>query len=264
MITVSTLNKMKQAGEKIAMLTCYEASFASLMSDAGVDMLLVGDSLGMTVQGHDSTLPVTLADMVYHTRAVARGNKNAIIVTDLSFGSFQQNKEQAFAAAVELMQAGAHMVKLEGGVWMAETTEFLQMRGIPVCAHIGVTPQSVNAFGGYKVQGKGDVAAQALLADAQAHADAGVALVLMECVPAALAAEVTRSISCPTIGIGAGVDCDGQVLVMHDMLGVFPGKTARFVRNFMQGQDSIQAAVSAYVNAVKKSEFPAAEHQFNA
>ena len=264
MITVSTLNKMKQAGEKIAMLTCYEASFASLMSDAGVDMLLVGDSLGMTVQGHDSTLPVTLADMVYHTRAVARGNKNAMIVTDLSFGSFQQNKEQAFAAAVELMQAGAHMVKLEGGVWMAETTEFLQMRGIPVCAHIGLTPQSVNAFGGYKVQGKGDVAAQALLADAQAHADAGVALVLMECVPAALAAEVTRSINCPTIGIGAGVDCDGQVLVMHDILGVFPGKTARFVRNFMQGQDSIQAAVGAYVNAVKKSEFPAAEHQFNA
>ena len=264
MITVSTLNKMKQAGEKIAMLTCYEASFASLMSDAGVDMLLVGDSLGMTVQGHDSTLPVTLADMVYHTRAVARGNKNAMIVTDLSFGSFQQNKEQAFAAAVELMQAGAHMVKLEGGVWMAETTEFLQMRGIPVCAHIGLTPQSVNAIGGYKVQGKGDVAAQALLADAQAHADAGAALVLMECVPAALAAEVTRSINCPTIGIGAGVDCDGQVLVMHDILGVFPGKTARFVRNFMQGQDSIQAAVSAYVNAVKKSEFPAAEHQFNA
>ena len=264
MITVSTLNKMKQAGEKIAMLTCYEASFASLMSDAGVDMLLVGDSLGMTVQGHDSTLPVTLADMVYHTRAVARGNKNAMIVTDLSFGSFQQNKEQAFAAAVELMQAGAHMVKLEGGVWMAETTEFLQMRGIPVCAHIGLTPQSVNAFGGYKVQGKGDVAAQALLADAQAHADAGAALVLMECVPAALAAEVTRSIACPTIGIGAGVDCDGQVLVMHDILGVFPGRTARFVRNFMQGQDSIQAAVSAYVNAVKKSEFPAAEHQFNA
>ena len=264
MITVSTLNKMKQAGEKIAMLTCYEASFASLMSDAGVDMLLVGDSLGMTVQGHDSTLPVTLADMVYHTRAVARGNKNAMIVTDLSFGSFQQSKEQAFAAAVELMQAGAHMVKLEGGVWMAETTEFLQMRGIPVCAHIGLTPQSVTAFGGYKGQGKGDVAAQALLADAQAHADAGAALVLMECVPAALAAEVTRSINCPTIGIGAGVDCDGQVLVMHDILGVFPGKTARFVRNFMQGQDSIQAAVSAYVNAVKKSEFPAAEHQFNA
>lgn len=263
MITVSTLLKMKQAGEKITMLTCYEASFARLMSDAGVDMLLVGDSLGMTVQGHDSTLPVTLADMVYHTKAVARGNQNAMIVTDLSFGSYQQSKEQAFAAAVELMAAGAHMVKLEGGAWMAETTEFLQMRGIPVCAHIGLTPQSVHAFGGYKVQGKGDVAAAALKADAQAHADAGAALVLMECVPAALAAEVTAALPCPTIGIGAGVDCDGQVLVMHDMLGVYPGKTARFVRNFMQGQNSIQDAVKAYVDAVKKSEFPAAEHQFS-
>ncbi|AUZ04423.2 3-methyl-2-oxobutanoate hydroxymethyltransferase [Vitreoscilla sp. C1] len=263
MITVSTLLKMKQAGEKITMLTCYEASFARLMSDTGVDMLLVGDSLGMTVQGHDSTLPVSLADMVYHTKAVARGNQNAMIVTDLSFGSYQQSKEQAFAAASELMAAGAHMVKLEGGAWMAETTEFLQMRGIPVCAHIGLTPQSVHAFGGYKVQGKGDVAANALKADAQAHADAGAALVLMECVPAALAAEVTASLACPTIGIGAGVDCDGQVLVMHDMLGVYPGKTARFVRNFMQGQNSIQAAVKAYVDAVKKSEFPAAEHQFS-
>lgn len=255
---------MKQAGEKIAMLTCYEASFARLMSDAGVDMLLVGDSLGMTVQGHDSTLPVSLADMVYHTKAVANGNQNAMIVTDLSFGSYQQNKEQAFAAAAELMSAGAHMVKLEGGVWMAETTEFLQMRGIPVCAHIGLTPQSVHAFGGYKVQGKGDVAAEALRADAKAHDEAGAAVVLMECVPASLAAEITQSVSCPTIGIGAGADCDGQVLVMHDMLGVYPGKTARFVRNFMQGQDSIQAAVAAYVSAVKKGEFPAAEHQFSA
>lgn len=255
---------MKQAGEKIAMLTCYEASFARLMSDAGVDMLLVGDSLGMTVQGHDSTLPVSLADMVYHTKAVANGNQNAMIVTDLSFGSYQQNKEQAFAAAAELMSAGAHMVKLEGGVWMADTTEFLQMRGIPVCAHIGLTPQSVHAFGGYKVQGKGDVAAEALRADAKAHDEAGAAVVLMECVPASLAAEITQSVSCPTIGIGAGADCDGQVLVMHDMLGVYPGKTARFVRNFMQGQDSIQAAVAAYVSAVKKGEFPAAEHQFSA
>lgn len=263
MMTISKLLKMKQAGEKIAMLTCYEASFASLMSDAGVDMLLVGDSLGMTVQGHDSTLPVSLSDMVYHTKAVVRGNKEAMVVADLSFGSFQQSKEQAIAAAAELMSAGAHMVKLEGGVWMAETTEFLQMRGIPVCAHIGLTPQSVHAFGGYKVQGKGDAAAKALLQDAQAHNQAGAAVVLMECVPANLAKAVTASVSCPTIGIGAGVDCDGQVLVMHDMLGVFPGKTARFVRNFMQGQTSIQDAVKAYVDAVKKSEFPAAEHQFS-
>ena len=234
MITVNTLNKMKTEGEKIAMLTAYEASFAALMDEAGVDVLLVGDSLGMTVQGRDSTLPVS---------------------------AYQQSKEQAFAAAAELMAAGAHMVKLEGGVWMAETTEFLQLRGIPVCAHIGLTPQSVHAFGGYKVQGKGDKA-QALLNDAVAHEKAGAAIVLMECVPAELGKRVTQTVSCPTIGIGAGVDCDGQVLVMHDMLGIFPGKTAKFVKNFMAGQPDIQSAVKAYVEAVKNKTFPAAEHSF--
>jgi 3-methyl-2-oxobutanoate hydroxymethyltransferase len=159
------------------------------------------------------------------------------------------------------MAAGAHIVKLEGGVWMAETTEFLQMRGIPVCAHIGLTPQSVFAFGGYKVQGRGDKA-EALLADAKAHDQAGAAIVLMECVPAELAKKVTETVSCPTIGIGAGVDCDGQVLVMHDMLGIFPGKTAKFVKNFMQGKDSVQAAVEAYVHEVKAKTFPASEHSF--
>lgn len=263
MITVNTLQKMKAEGEKIAMLTAYDASFAALMEAAGVDVLLVGDSLGMTVQGRTSTLPVSLADMCYHTAAVARGTKNAMIVADLPFGAYQQSKEQAFAASAELMAAGAHMVKLEGGVWMAETTEFLQMRGIPVCAHIGLTPQSVFAFGGYKVQGRGDKA-QALLNDARAHDEAGAALVLMECVPAALAKQVSESVRCPTIGIGAGVDCDGQVLVMHDMLGVFPGKTAKFVKNFMQGQESIQAAVQAYVHEVKAKTFPSAEHTFTA
>ena len=262
MITVNTLQKMKAQGEKIAMLTCYEASFASLMNGAGVDVLLVGDSLGMVVQGHSSTLPVSLQEMCYHTAAVARGNSEALIVADLPFGAYQQSKEQAFAASAELMAAGAHMVKLEGGVWMAETTEFLQMRGIPVCAHIGLTPQSVNAFGGYRVQGKGDAAAQALLNDAKAHDAAGAALILMECVPAALAKQVTESVNSPTIGIGAGVDCDGQVLVMHDMLGIFPGKTARFVKNFMDGQTSIQGAVKAYVDAVKGKTFPAVEHTF--
>ena len=261
MITVNTLNKMKAEGEKIAMLTAYEASFAALMDEAGVDVLLVGDSLGMTVQGRDSTLPVSLNDMCYHTAAVARGSKNAMIVADLPFGAYQQSKEQAFAAAAELMAAGAHMVKLEGGVWMAETTEFLQLRGIPVCAHIGLTPQSVHAFGGYKVQGKADGGA-ALTADAKAHDAAGAAMILMECVPAALGKAVTEAVAAPTIGIGAGVDCDGQVLVMHDMLGVFPGHTARFVKNFMAGQDSIQAAVKAYVAAVKNKTFPAAEHSF--
>ncbi|UOO77902.1 3-methyl-2-oxobutanoate hydroxymethyltransferase [Neisseria sp. Dent CA1/247] len=262
MITVNTLQKMKAEGEKIAMLTAYEASFAALMDNAGVDVLLVGDSLGMTVQGQASTLPVSLRDMCYHTAAVARGTKNAMIVSDLPFGAYQQSKEQAFAAAAELMAAGAHMVKLEGGVWMAETTEFLQLRGIPVCAHIGLTPQSVHAFGGYKVQGKGDKA-QALLNDAKAHDEAGAAIILMECVPAALGKQVTETVNSPTIGIGAGVDCDGQVLVMHDMLGVFPGKTAKFVKNFMEGQTSIQAAVAAYVAAVKNKTFPAAEHTFS-
>ncbi|SUA36220.1 3-methyl-2-oxobutanoate hydroxymethyltransferase [Neisseria zoodegmatis] len=262
MITVNTLQKMKAEGEKIAMLTAYEASFAALMDNAGVDVLLVGDSLGMTVQGQASTLPVSLRDMCYHTAAVARGTKNAMIVSDLPFGAYQQSKEQAFAAAAELMAAGAHMVKLEGGVWMAETTEFLQLRGIPVCAHIGLTPQSVHAFGGYKVQGKGDKA-QALLNDAKAHDEAGAAIILMECVPAALGKQVTETVSSPTIGIGAGVDCDGQVLVMHDMLGVFPGKTAKFVKNFMEGQTSIQAVVAAYVAAVKNKTFPAAEHTFS-
>ncbi|WP_274570811.1 3-methyl-2-oxobutanoate hydroxymethyltransferase [Neisseria leonii] len=264
MITVNTLNKMKAEGEKIAMLTCYEASFAALMNDAGVDVLLVGDSLGMAVQGKSSTLPVSLQEMCYHTAAVARGNRRAMIVADLPFGAYQMSKEQAFAASAELMAAGAHMVKLEGGAFMAETTGFLQMRGIPVCAHIGLTPQSVHAFGGYKVQGKGGAAAQALLADARAHEAAGAAVVLMECVPAELGAEVTRSLSCPTIGIGAGADCDGQVLVMHDMLGIFPGKTAKFVKNFMDGQSSIQAAVAAYVAEVKAKTFPAPEHTFAA
>ena len=261
MITVNTLRRMKAEGEKIAMLTAYESSFAALMDKAGVDVLLVGDSLGMTVQGRKSTLPVSLRDMCYHTENVARGTENAMIVADLPFGAYQQSKEQAFAASAELMAAGAHMVKLEGGVWMAETTEFLQMRGIPVCAHIGLTPQSVFAFGGYKVQGRGDKA-EALLHDAEAHDAAGAAIVLMECVPAALAKRVTEAVSCPTIGIGAGADCDGQVLVMHDMLGVFPGKTAKFVKNFMAGRSSIQEAVGSYVAEVKAKTFPAAEHIF--
>lgn len=262
MNTVQTLRQMKQDGNKIAMLTCYEASFASLMNDAGVDVLLVGDSLGMAVQGQASTLPVTLEEMCYHTAAVARGNRHALIVADFPFGSYQQSKEQAFASATRLMAAGAHVVKLEGGEWMAPTTHFLRERGIPVCAHIGLTPQSVHAFGGYKVQGRGEEAGAQLLADAQAHDQAGADIVLMECVPTELAGMVTRSVSCPTIGIGAGVDCDGQVLVMHDMLGVFPGKTAKFVRNFMEGQSSIQAAVQAYVAAVKDVSFPDEAHSF--
>ena len=261
MVTLNTLKKMKTDGKKIAMLTCYEASFAALMNRAGVEILLIGDSLGMTVQGQSSTLPVTLEHMVYHTQNVARSNSHSLILADLPFGSYQQSKEQAYAAAAALMAAGAHMVKLEGGAVFAETTEFLQARGIPVCAHIGLTPQYVNTLSGYKVQGRGDAAA-AVLADAQAHDAAGASMILMECVPAALGKTITQSVSCPTIGIGAGKDTDGQVLVMHDMLGVYHGKTAKFVKNFMDGQTSIQAAVEAYVREVKAGTFPSAEHTF--
>ncbi|OWY38607.1 3-methyl-2-oxobutanoate hydroxymethyltransferase [Xenophilus sp. AP218F] len=260
-ITVTTLQKMAQEGHKISMLTCYDASFASLLDDAGVEILLVGDSLGMVVQGKDSTLPVTEDEMAYHIACVARGAKNALILGDMTFGAYQQSPQQAFAHASRLMQAGANMVKLEGGAYMAETTRFLAERGIPVCSHIGLTPQFVNAFGGYRVQGKGDDGRR-VLNDAKALAEAGASMVLMECVPAALAREITDSLPVPTIGIGAGADVSGQVLVLHDMLGVYPGKKARFVKNFMAEAGSIQGAVEAYVKAVRGKTFPADEHTF--
>lgn len=259
-ITVTGLQAMKRDQQRIAMLTCYDASFASLLAESGVDILLVGDSLGMVVQGHSSTLPVTLEEMAYHTRCVARRCGDAMVLTDLSFGSYQQSREQAFAAAAMLMQAGAEMVKVEGGTVMADTIAFLVARGIPVCAHLGLTPQSVHTLGGYKVQGKTDLQAALLLQDARAVADAGAQMLLMEMVPAELAGEVTRSVPIPTIGIGAGPHTDGQVLVLHDMLDVYPGKKARFVKNFLASNGSIQQAVRAYVRQVKDGSFPAPEH----
>ena len=259
-LTQLDLAKMHAAGDKIAMLTCYDASFAQACDAAGVDTLLIGDSLGMVVQGHDSTLPVSVDDIVYHTRAVARGCRRPLIVADLPFGSYQESPQQAYRNAVQVMAAGAQMVKLEGGVELAETTRFLATRGIPVCAHIGLTPQSVHQLGGYRVQGKDEAGAARLLADALAHQDAGAALILFEAVPAALAAQVNDKLSVPTIGIGAGRDCSGQVLVLHDMLDVAPGRKARFVKNFMAGQSSIAAALAAYVAAVKDGSFPAPEH----
>lgn len=261
-ITVNTLQKKAQDGEKIVMLTCYDASFAQVMDEAGVDVLLVGDSLGTVLQGADSTLPVTLDEMVYHTRLVARGAKNAMVLADLPFGAYQESPQQAFASSARLMQAGAHMVKLEGGAFMAETIRFLVDRGIPVCAHIGLTPQSVNVMGGYRVQGKTEQDAARLLHDAEALADAGASMVLMECMPADLARKVTKSISVPTIGIGAGVDVSGQVLVVYDMLGIYPGKKAKFVKDFMPESDSIQGAIQAYAQAVRDCTFPAPEHTF--
>ena len=261
-ITVQTLMKLAQEGQKITMLTCYDASFAAMLDEAGVETLLVGDSLGMVMQGADSTLPVTLDEMIYHVRCVARATRNALVIGDMPFGSYQESPQQAFASAAKLMQAGAHMVKLEGGAFMADTTRFLVERGIPVCSHIGLTPQFVNTFGGYRVQGKSEDDAARIRADARALADAGASLVLMECVPAGLAASITAELSVPTIGIGAGPDVSGQVLVLYDMLGVYPGKKARFVKNFMPEAGSIPGAVKAYVHAVKNGSFPAPEHCF--
>lgn len=260
-VTAPGLTAMRERGEKITMLTCYDASFAALMDRCGVEILLIGDSLGMVCQGHESTLPVTVQDIAYHTAAVARGNRKALIVADMPFGSFG-TPEQAYQNAVQIMQAGAQMVKIEGGLWLAPTIKFLTERAIPVCAHLGLTPQSVHQFGGYKVQGKTDAAAELLKQEALAVQQAGASLLVLEAIPAALGRDVTAALQIPTIGIGAGVDCSGQVLVMHDLLGVFPGRKARFVRNFMEGQTSIDAAVQAYVAAVKDQSFPAPEHCF--
>ncbi len=260
-VTIPALNALRAAGSKIAMLTCYDASFATLMDRCGVEILLIGDSLGMVCQGHQSTLPVTMADIVYHTACVARGNKSALIVADLPFGSYP-TPEVTFANAVQLMQAGAHMVKLEGGAWLESTVKFLTERSIPVCAHLGLTPQSVHQLGGYKVQGKTVESAARLKTDALTLAVAGAALLVLEAIPSPLGQEVTELLAIPTIGIGAGPHCSGQVLVMHDMLGIFPGHKARFVKNFMAGQSSIDDAVKAYVAAVKDGSFPAPEHCF--
>ncbi len=260
-VTVPALMALKNAGEKITMLTCYDASFATLMDRCGVEILLVGDSLGMVCQGHTSTLPVSIDDAVYHTASVARGNQTALLVTDMPFGTYA-TPEDAYKNAVLLMQAGAQMIKLEGGAWLAETVRFLTERAIPVCAHLGLTPQSVHQLGGYRVQGKTDEAAERMQADGLALQEAGASIVILEAIPAALGKRVTDNLVMPTIGIGAGPDCSGQVLVMHDMLGVFPGHKARFVKDFMQGQTSIDAAVRTFVSEVKGGSFPAVEHCF--
>jgi 3-methyl-2-oxobutanoate hydroxymethyltransferase len=260
-VTVPALTALRANREKITMLTCYDASFAALMDRCGVEALLVGDSLGMVCQGHTSTLPVSLADIAYHTACVARGNRTALLIADMPFGTYA-TPETAYRNAVELMQAGAHMVKIEGGTWLVDTVRFLTERAVPVCAHVGLTPQSVHQLGGYKVQGKTAAGAEQLKADALALQNAGAAMIVLEAIPSALGKEVTELLAIPTIGIGAGVDCSGQVLVMHDMLGVFPGRKARFVKNFMEGKDSIESAVRAYVAAVKDRSFPAAEHCF--
>lgn len=265
-ITLAQLQAMHKQGEKLAMLTCYDASFAALLDQCGVDILLIGDSLGNVVQGQASTLPVTLEHMIYHTQCVARGNRSAWVLADLPWNSYQESPAQAYASSAALMAAGAQMIKIEGldqrSSWFTDTIAFLAERGVPVCAHMGLTPQFVHALGGYRVQGKDDASAQHLKQQARAARDAGATMLLYEMVPATLAAEITAEVGIPTIGIGAGAGCSGQVLVLHDMLNVFPGRKARFVRNFMEGADSIQSAVTAYVRAVKDGSFPAPEHTY--
>ncbi len=260
-ISLPRILEMRSRGEKITMLTAYDATFAAVADAAGVECILIGDSLGMVCQGLHSTVGVSLEDMRYHTASVSRGIRRAQgtawLIADLPFGSYQESKEQAFRSASVLMQAGAHMIKLEGGGWTTEVVHFLVERGIPVCAHLGLTPQTVHALGGYRVQGRTGAAADVLKQQAHALEDAGASMLVLEMVPADLSAELTQALQdCATIGIGAGKDTAGQVLVLHDMLGVTLGKMPKFVRNFMADGGSIRGAMEAYVAAVKDGSFP--------
>src|SRR5271170_5786202 len=255
-VTLHRLREMHAAGEKIAMLTCYDAAFARVLDDAGVDSLLVGDSLGNVLQGRPSTLAVSMDDMIYHTGCVVRGNRTAWVIADLPFGSYQESAEVAMRHAALLMQQGAHMVKLEGGGWTAPIVRFLVDRGVPVCAHLGFTPQSVHALGGYRVQGRDDAAAAVLRRHAEELAAAGAEMLVLEMVPAALARDLTKALPIPVIGIGAGAGCSGQVLVLYDMLGLTGGEPLKFVRNFLDAGASIEIAVRQYVSDVKGGRFP--------
>lgn len=259
--TVSTIKQMVQAGEKFTMLTAYDATFASLFSKQGIETLLIGDSLGMVCQGKATTLPVTIDDMVYHTAAVARGNQGALLVADMPFNTYGTVK-QTLENAGKLMQAGAHMVKLEGGAWLCDAVTAMSHAGIPTCIHMGLTPQSVNKFGGYKVQGRDESAAQIMIKEAQAVEAAGADFILLECVPAELATALTKAVGIPVIGIGAGNQTDAQVLVCYDMLGLTQLRLPRFVKNFMAEADSIEAAINSYKDDVKSGAFPAPEHSF--
>ncbi|MCE2570988.1 3-methyl-2-oxobutanoate hydroxymethyltransferase [Motilimonas eburnea] len=260
-ISASRLLKMKQEQQKITCITAYDASFASLFDQAGIQVLLVGDSLGMVLQGHDSTLPVTLDDISYHTRAVKAGSEKALVIADLPFMTYS-SPEQTYTSAAQLMRAGAHMVKLEGGLWLADTIKGLAQRGVPVCGHLGLTPQSVNVFGGYKVQGRGDEQAKQLKQDALALEAAGVQLLVLECVPVPVAEEITKALTIPVIGIGAGNVTDGQILVMHDAFGISAGFCPKFSKNFLIETGDIRKAVSLYKSQVESGEFPAPEHSF--
>jgi 3-methyl-2-oxobutanoate hydroxymethyltransferase len=261
-VNVATLRRMKEQGEKIASITCYDASFAALTDEAGVDVVLVGDSLGMVIQGHDTTVPVTLEHVIYHCKAVAKGLFRPFLMADMPFMTYT-SREQALQNSVRLMQeGGAKMVKLEGGASQVEIVEFLARHDIPLCAHLGLKPQSVHKTGGFRVQGRDDAAAEQMRRDAKALQDAGADVVLLECIPSHLGAEITKELHVPVIGIGAGPDTDGQILVLYDVLDITPGRKPRFVKNYMSGHDSPLAALTSYVAAVKSREYPAPEHCF--
>ena len=260
-ITISKLLSMRAEGEKITMLTAYDSTMSALLNRCGVETILIGDSLGNVIQGHSSTTPVTVEQMAYHTECVARVNSHAFVITDLPFASYGDHV-QALDSAAELMRAGADMVKLEGGDWQIGIIRYLVERSVPVCAHLGLLPQSVHVLGGYKVQGKSKDAASLMLEQAIACEQAGAQMIVLEAIPSSLGKRITESLSIPTIGIGAGADCSGQVLVLQDMLGISPGKPPKFVKNFMDGHASIEAAVKAYVREVKSGKFPGSEHGF--
>ncbi len=260
-MTVTDLLDMKRRGEKIACLTAYDASFARILDAAGVDVLLIGDSLGMVVQGADTTLGVRISDMVYHTRHVRRGARRALLVADMPFMSYAAPYQALGNAARLMAEGGAEVVKLEGGAWLAETIELLSKMGIPVCGHLGLLPQSIHKVGGYRVQGRSAEAAQHMLSDARTLEAAGAVMLVLECVPRTLAAEIRTQVSIPVIGIGAGADCDGQVLVIYDMLGI-SGRSPKFSKNFLGDSPEVRGAVEAYVQAVKAGRFPGPEHGF--
>ena len=259
--TLHTISTMKQNGKKISMLTSYDATFTHRINEAGVDMILVGDSLGMVLQGLDSTLPVSIADMVYHTRCVKAGNKDCLLMSDMPFMTYR-TPEEAMTNAAALMQAGAQIVKLEGGMWLQQTVAKLYEQGIPVCAHLGLTPQAINKLGGYRVQGRTPEEAQNMIDEAVALEAAGASMILLECVPTSVGKAVTEAVSVPVIGIGAGPDTDAQVLVLHDILGITPGKQIRFVKNYMAQEEDIQSALAAFAREVQDQSFPAPEHCF--
>tara|TARA_B110000014_G_scaffold87227_1_gene59963 strand:+ start:135 stop:929 length:795 start_codon:yes stop_codon:yes gene_type:complete len=260
-ITTATLLKMKQQGQKISTITAYDASFSKLFDQAGIHAILVGDSLGMVLQGQDDTLPVNIEDMAYHTQCVRRGVENTLIIGDMPFMTYATN-EQALTNASKLMQSGASMVKMEGGAWLIDTIKALVERGIPVCAHLGLTPQSVNVFGGFKVQGRQEAQAQQMIQDAQALEAAGAQLLVLECIPASLGKAITEAVNIPTIGIGAGKDTDGQILVMHDALGISCSYMPKFSRNFLKDTGDIKKAVELYISEVSNGNFPGEAHIF--